>query len=112
VIDAVMLGHLVGVGRARELLLTGESISGETALNWGLINRLAPAASLIQVASELLGLVTRHLPDVMAAQKRLHQEWLDLPYEQAVELSVDPLIDAFRAGHPQRIAAARLRSRQ
>src|SRR5437667_1755356 len=29
VIDAVMLGHLIGVGRVRELLLTGEPISGE-----------------------------------------------------------------------------------
>jgi enoyl-CoA hydratase/carnithine racemase len=111
VIDAVMLGHLVGVGRARELLLTGESISGETAFSWGFANRLAPATGLIQAASELLRLVIRHLPEVIAAQKQLHQEWLDLSYTDAVERSVEPLIEAFRAGRPQRLAAERLQRR-
>jgi enoyl-CoA hydratase len=109
VIDAVMLGHLIGVGRARELLLTGEPISGETAFTWGLVNRLAAPGDLIDVAADLLRLTTRHLPDVIAAQKRLHQQWLDLPYTQAVERSVDPLVAAIRTGHPQQLAANRLR---
>ncbi len=109
VIDAVMLGHLIGVGRAREILLTGEPISGETAFQWGLVNRLASAQDVIEVAADLLGQATRHLPEVIAAQKRLHQQWLDLPYSEAVERSVDSLVDAFRSGHPQRFAANRLR---
>ena len=109
VIDAVRLGHLIGVGRARELLLTGEPISGETGFHWGLVNRLAAPGDLIDVAADLLRLATRHLPDVIAAQKRLHQQWLDLPYAEAVERSVDPLVDAFRTGRPQQLAANRLR---
>ncbi len=109
VIDAVMLGHLIGVGRARELLLTGEPISGETAFQWGLVNRLSASENLIDVAADLLHQATRHLPEVIAAQKRLHQQWLDLPYSEAVERSVDSLVDAFRSGHPQRLAANRLR---
>jgi enoyl-CoA hydratase/carnithine racemase len=90
-------------------LLTGESISGETAFQWGLINRLAAADGLIDVAAELLGRVTRHDPEVIAAQKALHQEWLDLPYSAAVERSIEPLIARFRTGEPQRIATERLR---
>jgi enoyl-CoA hydratase/carnithine racemase len=109
VIDAVMLGQHVGAGRARELLLTGESISGETAFQWGLVNCLAPADGLIDAATELLGRVTRHAPEVIAAQKALHQEWLDLPYSAAVERSIEPLIARFRTGEPQRIATERLR---
>jgi len=108
VIDAVMLGHLIGVGRARELLLTGDFISGETALAWGLVNRLAPADDVVSAARELLVRITRHDAEVIAAQKKLHQQWLDLPYETAVEYSVESVIDAFRAGRPQRLAAARL----
>jgi enoyl-CoA hydratase len=72
VIDAVMLGHLVGTGRAREMLLTGEPISGEAAYAWGLANRLAPAAHVVAAAAELLALTTRHRPEVIAAQKQLH----------------------------------------
>jgi enoyl-CoA hydratase/carnithine racemase len=108
VIDAVMFGHLVGVGRARELLLTGESISGDTALAWGLVNRLAPADEVVSAACELLVRIARHDPEVVAAQKKLHQQWLDLPYETAVEYSVEAVVDAFRAGRPQRLAAVRL----
>jgi enoyl-CoA hydratase len=109
VIDAVMLGHLVGTGRAHELLLTGEPIRGQTAFDWGLVNRLAAPADLVTVASELVGRVTHHQPEVIAAQKRLHQAWLDLPYDQAVERSVEPVVEAFRQGWPQRIASERLR---
>jgi len=108
VIDAVMLGHLIGVGWAREMLLTGDPISGEVALQRGLVNRLVPPAQVVDVAVELLNLTTRHRPEVIAAQKQLHQRWLELPYAQAVRESIEPLVDAFRSGHPQRLAAARL----
>jgi enoyl-CoA hydratase len=111
VIDAVILGHLIGVGRARELLLTGDPISGQTAYEWGLANRLAPDADVIDVACELLGRITRHNSDVIAAQKRLHQEWLELAYSQAVERSMASLVEAFGAGRPQRLAAERLKPR-
>jgi len=109
VIDAVMLGHLIGVGRARELLLTGVPISGETALSCGLVNRLSSLDELLNTTADLLRLATRHLPEVVAAQKRLHQQWLDLPYTQAVELSAEALVEAFRTGAPQQLAADRLR---
>lgn len=109
VIDAVMLGHLIGTGRAGELLLTGDSISGETAYSWGLATRLAPVEDLVNVAASLLCRVTRHSGSTIAAQRRLHQHWLDLPYAEAVEHSQDALVDAFNSGTPQRLAAARLR---
>jgi enoyl-CoA hydratase/carnithine racemase len=107
VIDAVMLMHHVGAGRACELLLTGDPIDGETALAWGLANRLAPPDTLIDAAAELLRKVTRHAPEVIAAQKRLHQQWLDLPYSAAVDASIDSLLAAFASGRPQRIASER-----
>jgi hypothetical protein len=47
----------------------------------------------------------------VTVQKRLNDEWLDLAYEAAVERSIEALVDAFRAGRPQRYAADRLRAR-
>jgi enoyl-CoA hydratase/carnithine racemase len=111
VIDAAMLQRHVGVGRARELLLTGESIGGETAYQWGLVNRVAPPGQVIDVAADLVRLAGRHHPEVVAVQKRLHEEWLSLPYECAVESSVDALVDAFRSGRPQQLGTARLRKK-
>jgi len=111
VIDAVMLQHIVGVGRARELLLTGDAISGQTAHAWGLANRLAPADECVAAAAELIQRATRHAPGILAEQKRLHQQWLELPYERAVETSIASLVTAFGDGTPQRLAAERLQRR-
>ena len=38
--------HRIGAGRAKRLLLTGDSISGAEALEWGLATEAAPAAQL------------------------------------------------------------------
>jgi enoyl-CoA hydratase/carnithine racemase len=108
VIDAVMLQHLIGIGRAHEMLLTGDTISGETADRWGLANRLAPESALIESAAALLQRVTRHDREAIAAQKALHEQWLDLTYRESVEHSMESLVDAFRSGRPQRLAAKRL----
>ena len=111
VIDAVMLVRHVGAGRAHELLLTGESIDAQTAYAWGLANHLAPPERLLESTLDVLRQVTRHDPSVIAAQKRLHQAWLDLAYTEAVGRSIEPLLEAFRAGRPQALAAQRLQAR-
>src|SRR5918997_1686454 len=40
--------HRIGVGRAKRLLLTGDSITGAEAVEWGLATEAAPAAELDQ----------------------------------------------------------------
>src|SRR5262245_34867730 len=54
VIEAALLPGLIGPGRAAEYLLTGESITAEQALQWGIVNRIAPAAELEKVTTELV----------------------------------------------------------
>jgi enoyl-CoA hydratase len=112
VIDAVMLPVVIGVGRAHELMLTGDSIDAPTAYAWGLVGAVVPPHELVERTAAALRRITRHDPDVVAAQKRLHQQWLEISYSRAVEFSIGALLDAFRAGRPQRIAAERLRTRQ
>jgi enoyl-CoA hydratase len=51
--------HKIGPTRAKRLLLTGDSISGETAATWGLAAESAPAAELDGVFESLLERVAR-----------------------------------------------------
>jgi enoyl-CoA hydratase len=44
------LPRLIGLGRAKQLILTGEAIDARTALDWGLVNAVAPAADLLATA--------------------------------------------------------------
>jgi enoyl-CoA hydratase/carnithine racemase len=105
VIDAALLERHVGVGRAHELILSGDPITGEEAYRWGLVNRLAPAGEVVDATALLLGRVTRHDPATIAAQKGLFAEWLERPLSEAIGAGVEPLVDAFAQGRPQ--AAAR-----
>ena len=43
----------IGEGRAKEMVLLGEPIDAQTALDWGLINRIAPAGQAVEMAMEL-----------------------------------------------------------
>ncbi len=48
-----ILPRLVGMARALELSLLAERLSAETALSWGLINRVEEDAALMPRAMEL-----------------------------------------------------------
>lgn len=50
---AVALSRNLGRKRAAEMLMTGEFIDAETALDWGLVNRIAPADRLAESVREL-----------------------------------------------------------
>ena len=47
------LRDLVGAGRAKELIFTGEPLTAERALAWGVANQLAPKAEVITAAHAL-----------------------------------------------------------
>lgn len=48
-----LLPRLVGFGRAMELSLLGDRLDAETALEWGLVNRVHPDADLLPEAMDL-----------------------------------------------------------
>ena len=51
--DTRRLPYVVGLGRAPGLILTGRELDAETAAEWGLVNRLAPAGAALETAVEL-----------------------------------------------------------
>jgi 2-(1,2-epoxy-1,2-dihydrophenyl)acetyl-CoA isomerase len=50
---AWLLPRLIGLGRAMELAMTGEAITAETALQWGLVNTVVPEEQLQETARQL-----------------------------------------------------------
>jgi len=104
VIDAALLVSYVGLGRARELVLTGDPIDAEQALAWGLVNQVVAGERLLDEALALAGRVTRHHPSAIRAQKELVEDWLNEPLQDAIDGSVNFLVESFREGVPQRTA--------
>jgi cyclohexa-1,5-dienecarbonyl-CoA hydratase len=67
---STILPFLVGPKKALELVLTGEAVTAERALELGLINRLVPEAQLEQSVDELVKRLTAHSGAVLAMAKR------------------------------------------
>ena len=56
---SMLWAHRIGLERAKRLLLTGDSIDGRTAVEWGLASEAAPLAELDGVFEALLERVAR-----------------------------------------------------
>ena len=61
------LTHLIGKGRAIELLISGLMIDAITALNYGLVNYVVPYAELIIKAYAILQTINSRAPIAVAA---------------------------------------------
>lgn len=111
VIHAALLPALVGPGRAAELLLTGETLSAEQALGWGLVNRLAPAERLLAETEALVGSILACGPTAIRLQKELLVRWRAVDPDTAVELSYEAFARAYEGGEPREAMQAFLEKR-
>jgi len=56
------LTQLVGKGKAFEMILTGDMITAEDALKWGLVNHVVPQNELISKAEEIMNKILTRSP--------------------------------------------------
>jgi len=67
---STILPFLVGPKRALEIILTGEAVTAERALELGLVTRLVPEAKLDQTVNELVARIAAHSGPVLAMAKK------------------------------------------
>lgn len=84
---AWLLPRVIGMARASELFFTGDLIDAETALNWGLVSRIVPAAELMDQARALATKMARQPPDVLRMTKKLMREGMSTSFDMIMELS-------------------------
>jgi enoyl-CoA hydratase/carnithine racemase len=82
-----ILPRTIGHARAAELFFTGDTIDAQTALSWGLVSRVVPAASLIDEARALAAKIVRQPPDVLRMTKRMMREGQSTSFETIMEMS-------------------------
>ena len=81
--------HRVGPARAKRLLLTGDSLTGTEAAEWGLATEAAPAAELNERFEALLERIARHTPEGYAFQQRA----AEAGFKEAVRERDEPFSD-------------------
>ena len=91
----------VAVGRnlqrkhALEMLLVGDAIPAQQAMQWGLVNKVVPAGELDAATQELAAKLAAKPPAQMAAGKRGYYQQMDLGLEKAYELAGRIIAESF-----------------
>jgi enoyl-CoA hydratase/carnithine racemase len=83
----VPLTRAIGRKRALEMLLTGEPIDAQTALSWGLVNRVVPAAGLDAAVDALVERLAASSPHTLAIGKEAFYAQAELDEHDAYELT-------------------------
>ena len=111
VIEASLLPRTIGLGRARQMLLSGNPVNAQEALEIGLVDRVvAPEevmSTAIDLAKDLLGMSR----DVLASQKAIVAKWLEVSEEESNEFSIQEFIKRFKTTQPKEAMEAYLEKR-
>jgi enoyl-CoA hydratase/carnithine racemase len=88
-LGAVVYPRVIGPKRAMELLLTGDTLNAQQALQIGLVNRVVPRTALQSTVDALVKRLSDQSGPVLALLKRVIFEGTWLPFDQALKKSQD-----------------------
>jgi 2-oxoglutaroyl-CoA hydrolase len=80
------LARMIGLGRAKDLVMRGRRVGAEEALALGLVGRVVPAAELDGAVAELVEELSRLSPLALATAKRVLNAASDAPLHVGLEL--------------------------
>jgi enoyl-CoA hydratase len=110
VVEAALLPKLIGWGRTRRLLFTGETIRAAQALDWGLVEEVAAPEALDAAVERVIAAILQCGPRAIRLQKTLIAEWEDLPVDQAITRGIDSFTAAWDSDEPRRMMSQFLAS--
>ena len=79
------LPRLIGETRAKEMIFTGREITAETAREWGLVNGVFTAGSLLEETLNLAEEIARNSPYAVTRAKRSVNGGREMLLEEALE---------------------------
>jgi enoyl-CoA hydratase len=102
VIEAALLPSLIGWGRTRRLLLTGESISADEAQRWGLVEQVVPSTALDGAVDGMLDAILACGGNALRLQKELIRYWEDHTVSDSVARGIASFAEAWTSDEPRR----------
>ena len=102
VIEAALLPELIGWGRTRRLLFTGEMIDAAKAYDWGLVEEVVEAGAIDDAIDNACEAIVAAGPNAIRAQKALISKWETLPLDLAIAAGIDVFEASFETDEPQR----------
>jgi enoyl-CoA hydratase len=114
VVEAALLPQLIGWGRTKVLLYTAETIDAATALDWGLVEKVVPAADLDAAVAHWVDAIVAAGPRAIRLQKELIREWEAMGVNDGIQAGIRNFARSYETDEPARLIGAaidRLRHR-
>ncbi len=106
------LPRLIGISNATEMILTGDIVGAERALELGIVNQVAADDGVIQAAEKLARRIMANAPLAVEMAKNALDVGKDLPLEQAVQYSQKNCVVCFSTADMQEGMSAFLEKRK
>jgi enoyl-CoA hydratase len=104
--EACLLPQLIGWGKTRELVYTGDHIDAAEAYRIGFLEKLVEPAELDIAVERWIASILAAGPRAIRLQKALVRDWERLPITRAVQKGIDACVEARRTDEPRRLMQA------
>ena len=104
--EACLLPGLIGWGKTRELVFTGEMIDAQEAHRCGFLDRLVAPRELDTAVEYWVSAILRAGPQAIRIQKRLVGDWERMATDDAVSQGIAAVVEARKTDEPKRLMEA------
>jgi len=104
--EAAILPRLIGWGKTRELVLTGDRINAAEAFRIGYLQRVVPYDQLDAAVEGWLDSILACGPNALRLQKKNLLNWEQMSLTDAARAGIQMFVDAYRCDEPRRMMTA------
>ena len=110
--EACLLPQLIGWGKTRELVYTGDPIDAAEAYRCGFLEKLVEPSALDFGVEQWVSSMLAAGPRAIRLQKKLVRDWERMTIAQAVRAGINACVEARRTDEPKRLMTAFLERRK
>ncbi len=103
-----LISQLVGLGKAKELVFTGDIIDAQQALQIGLVNQVVPDTQLQETAMNMCERISQNSPMSLKLSRIALDEGLHASFEQILALEAQHLLTCVTSGNQEKFVAQKL----
>ncbi|MBW2443892.1 MAG: enoyl-CoA hydratase/isomerase family protein [Deltaproteobacteria bacterium] len=103
-----LLSQIVGLGKAKELVFTGDFVDAREALRIGLANQVVAQENLLEAALALARKISEKSPLALKLSRIAIDQGLHSSFEQTLELEASHLLTCVAARNQERFVASKL----
>lgn len=105
-----LITQIVGLGKAKELILTGRFIDAQEALGMGLVNKVVDRESLIDQAMETCRSINERSPLALRLSRIAIDQGMSASFEQILELEASHLLTCINSNEQQALVDSKLKN--